>query len=89
MGRSGGAGRISSDWISSGTPGDLSVTSSRNAPAAVSFFAVTRNLRDWKRLQGPSYWRLREGSFPAICEIRDDELLILVLKVGSRGDVYK
>lgn len=44
---------------------------------------------DWKRLQGSSFWRLRQGSYRAICEVCGDELLILVLKVGSRGDVYK
>lgn len=44
---------------------------------------------DWKRLQGSPFWRLRSGSYRAICEVRDKELLMLVLKVGSRGDVYK
>jgi mRNA interferase RelE/StbE len=44
---------------------------------------------DWKPLQGSSFWRLRQGRYRAICEVRGDQLLILVLKVGSRGDVYK
>lgn len=44
---------------------------------------------DWKPLQGSSFWRLRKGTYRAICEVRGDELLILVLKIGSRGDVYK
>jgi mRNA interferase RelE/StbE len=44
---------------------------------------------DWKPLQGSPFWRLRSSSYRAICEIRDKELLILVLKGGSRGDVYK
>lgn len=44
---------------------------------------------DWKPLQGSSFWRLRQGRCRAICEVRGAELLILVLKVGSRGDVYK
>jgi mRNA interferase RelE/StbE len=44
---------------------------------------------DWKPLQGSLFWRLRSGSYRAICEVRDKQLLILVLKVGSRGDVYK
>ena len=44
---------------------------------------------DWKPLQGSSFWRLRVGGWRAICEIRDQELVLLVLKIGSRGDVYK
>jgi len=44
---------------------------------------------DWKPMRGEPYWRLRQGSFRAICSINDGELLVLVVKVGSRGDVYK
>ena len=44
---------------------------------------------DWKRLQGSPYWRLRVGGYRAICAVDSGELVILVLKVGARGDVYK
>ncbi|MEQ9544755.1 MAG: type II toxin-antitoxin system RelE/ParE family toxin [Marinobacter sp.] len=44
---------------------------------------------DWKPMKGEPYWRLRQGSYRAICSIDDGELVVLVLKVGSRGDVYK
>lgn len=44
---------------------------------------------DWKPLQGSPFWRLREGSWRAICEIINNELIIYVLKIGSRGDIYK
>lgn len=44
---------------------------------------------DWKRLQGSPYWRLRVGDWRAICELRAGELVLLVLKIGARGDVYK
>jgi mRNA interferase RelE/StbE len=44
---------------------------------------------DWKPLSGSPFWRLRIGSWRAICELRDDELILYVLKVGSRGDIYK
>lgn len=44
---------------------------------------------DIKRLQGRLGFRLRVGEWRVIYEIQDDELLILVLKIGARGDVYK
>ena len=44
---------------------------------------------DWKPLQGSPFWRLRVGGWRAVCEIREQELVLLVLKIGSRGDVYK
>jgi mRNA interferase RelE/StbE len=44
---------------------------------------------DWKRLEGTDFWRLRVGGWRAICDVQNGELVILVLKIASRGDVYK
>jgi mRNA interferase RelE/StbE len=44
---------------------------------------------DWKPLAGSGFWRLRTGGWRAICEIIGKELIVYVLKVGSRGDIYK
>lgn len=44
---------------------------------------------DWKSLQGSDFWRLRVGDWRAICEIRDGDLVLLVLKIAPRGDAYK
>jgi mRNA interferase RelE/StbE len=44
---------------------------------------------DWKPLQGSDFWRLRVGDWRAICELRDGELVLLVVKIAARGDVYK
>lgn len=44
---------------------------------------------DWKPLQGSDFWRLRVGDWRAICDVRDGELILLVIKIAPRGDVYK
>lgn len=44
---------------------------------------------DLKKMAGSSYYRLRVGGYRAILDICRGELVLLVLKVGSRGDVYK
>ena len=45
---------------------------------------------DWKPLHGADdLWRLRVGGWRAICELRNDELVLLVVKVAARGDAYK
>ncbi len=44
---------------------------------------------DWKKLKGSPFWRLRVGNWRAICEVVKKELIVYVLKIGSRGDIYK
>ena len=34
-------------------------------------------------------WRVRVGDFRIVYEIHDDVLLVLVLRIGHRGDVYR
>ncbi|MBC8505597.1 MAG: type II toxin-antitoxin system RelE/ParE family toxin [Anaerolineales bacterium] len=41
------------------------------------------------KLQKRAGYRLRIGNWRVIYEIKDDRLIILVLKIGSRGDVYR
>lgn len=38
---------------------------------------------------GAGAWRVRTGDYRIIYEIRDDELLVLVLQTGHRRDVYQ
>jgi mRNA interferase RelE/StbE len=35
------------------------------------------------------YWRYRVGDYRMIARIKDDVLLVLVLRIGHREDVYK
>jgi mRNA interferase RelE/StbE len=44
---------------------------------------------DAKKLQGRSGYRLRVGDWRIIYEIKNDELIIIIMKIASRGDVYK
>ena len=34
------------------------------------------------------YWRYRVGDYRLLCEIKDDELVVLVVKAGHRRGIY-
>lgn len=44
-----------------------------------------------KALRGPlgEFWRYRVGEYRVICQFHDQELRVLVVRVGSRQDVYR
>lgn len=44
---------------------------------------------DVKPLQGRPGFRLRIGSWRALYQMESDQLILVVVKVGARGDVYK
>ena len=41
------------------------------------------------RLQNRPGYRLRVGDWRVICEVQKEEVVILVLKVAPRGEVYR
>lgn len=41
------------------------------------------------KLQNRPGYRLRVGDWRVIYEIEDEELIVLVLRVGSRGEIYR
>jgi mRNA interferase RelE/StbE len=69
----------------------------REAQTAIQRFlrerlAVTDNPRQWgKPLHGEKrgLWRYRVGDYRLICDIQDEKLIVLVLVVGHRKDVYR
>jgi len=34
-------------------------------------------------------WRYRVGDYRIICQLQDDTLLVLIVKIGHRKDIYK
>jgi mRNA interferase RelE/StbE len=42
-----------------------------------------------KKLTGRESWRIRIGNYRVIYEILNNELIILVLNVGNRKNIYK
>lgn len=41
------------------------------------------------KLSGRPAWRIRVGTYRVIYEIHDDRLLVLVVTIGHRKDVYR
>jgi mRNA interferase RelE/StbE len=42
-----------------------------------------------KKLSGRPAWRICVGAYRIVYEIRDDRLLVLVVAIGHRKDVYR
>ncbi len=42
-----------------------------------------------QKLTGRQAWRIRVGAYRVIYEIRDNELLVLVVTLGHRRDAYR
>ena len=44
-----------------------------------------------KALRGPlgEFWRYRLGDYRIICDVHDEKLRVLVVRVGNRKDVYR
>ena len=43
--------------------------------------SLTGNLSD--------FWKYRVGKYRLICRLQDDQLLVLIVKIGKRDKVYK
>ena len=41
------------------------------------------------KLSGHDRYRIRQGAYRIVYSIEDDELIIIVVKVGNRKDVYR
>jgi mRNA interferase RelE/StbE len=45
--------------------------------------------RDVKKLRGRPAWRVRVGDYRIIYEIHDRELVVIVVTIGHRREVYR
>lgn len=62
----------------------------RRVQAAVELLADQPRPSAAKKLVGgDGEWRVRTGDYRIIYEIRDDALLVLVVAVGHRRDIYQ
>jgi mRNA interferase RelE/StbE len=55
----------------------------------VDSLAVNPRREGAVKLSGQEMYRIRQGPYRIIYEIRDSELVIQVIKIGHRSDVYK
>lgn len=44
---------------------------------------------DARKLSGREHYRIRQGTYRIVYEIRHLELIVVVIKVGHRRDVYR
>jgi mRNA interferase RelE/StbE len=44
-----------------------------------------------KALRGPlgEFWRYRVGDYRIVCDLQDEKLRVLVVRIGNRKDVYR
>jgi mRNA interferase RelE/StbE len=62
---------------------------------AARIFTAIENLAEnprpsgCKKLTGEEAYRIRIGTFRVLYEIRNDELKVLVINAGARGDIYQ
>jgi len=42
-----------------------------------------------EKLQGANLFRIRSGDYRVIYQIKDDVLIILVVRIGHRKDIYR
>jgi mRNA interferase RelE/StbE len=57
--------------------------------SAIQDLADTPRPAGCKKLSGRPAWRIRIGSYRVIYEIYDDTLLVLVVTIGHRREVYR
>ena len=69
---------------------NLDVAARRRVQAAIELLAEHPRPSGARKLAGgDGEWRVRTGDFRVVYQINDDVLLVLVVAVGYRRDVYQ
>ncbi len=45
--------------------------------------------RGYEKLSNEKSYRIRQGNYRILYTIEDDRLIVMVIKIGHRGDVYQ
>jgi mRNA interferase RelE/StbE len=61
----------------------------RRILACISELADDPRTPGSKKLSGEEVWRIRIGQYRVIYEIHDNKIMVLILKVGNRKDIYR
>ena len=57
--------------------------------SAVKALADNPRPQGCKKLSGRPAWRIRIGSYRVIYEIKDDKLMVMIINLGHRREVYR
>ena len=67
----------------------LDVQTSSRIASAIHALADNPRPPDCKKLTGRPVWRIRVGTYRVIYEVQDKELVVLVVTIGHRREVYQ
>lgn len=56
---------------------------------AIAGLALNPRPNGYKKLKGEEAYRIRVGDYRVIYEIEDDKIIVTVVSVGHRKDIYK
>ena len=57
--------------------------------ARIDKLAIEPRPYGYEKLSGMEYYRVRQGNYRIIYSIRDTELIVLIIKIGHRKDIYR
>ena len=57
--------------------------------AAIEALATTPRPPGCKKLSGRPAWRIRIGPYRVIYEVHDNKLVVLVVSIGDRKEIYR
>lgn len=82
--------------VSARAKGQLAKIDKTEAKRITKFLGGRLSLLDDPRSTGhgltgdlAGLWRYRVGDFRVICDIQDQRLVVLVVQIGHRGDIYR